>query len=75
MVEILWNYVGTSVEAHLVRNGSLNLCSNYSLEIAQPAGKCHQQDSVTTFTCQLVKCNSCQKSKTQSSCQLNNTAF
>ncbi len=40
-----------------------------------PAGAFHQLSTVTTITCQLVKCTSWQKGKTQSSCQLKHTAY
>ncbi len=53
----------------------LILWSNYSVDIALPAYKFHQLATVTTLTCQLVKCTSWQKCKTQSSCWVKNTGY
>ncbi len=69
MVEILWGCVGRSVEwSHLARKGSLNVIiqlANY-YDIHLTAGEMYQLATMT-FTCQLVKCTSWQKSKTQPS--------
>ncbi len=51
------------------------LWSNYSVEPTVLADKFHQLATVTTFTCLLVKYTSQQKSKTQCSFQLKNTAY
>ncbi len=45
------------------------------MEIIQSAGKFYLLATVTTSTCQLVKCTRWQKCKTQSNDQLENTAY
>ncbi len=47
----------------------------FSVDIALSDRKCQLLATVTTFTCQLVKHTSWQNSKSQSSCQLQNTAY
>ncbi len=53
----------------------LALWSNYSVDTALSDGTLHLLATITTFTHQLVKHPSWQNSKTQSSCQLKNTAY
>ncbi len=77
MADILEGCVEINVEWHLfwIEKIAIILWSIFSVDIARPAHKCHRLATVTTFTCQLVKCTSWHKCKTQSICQLKNTAY